>query len=1482
MTEYASAVLHPSEEATTLLNRALDGAARQDWKLVVDSLQRIIELPGDHILATDASKYESARQHAQRQLGALPPEGLRAYRLIFDGQAAAIFNRAVEEHDESALRGLIDRSLLTSHGDDAAVVLADWMIDEGRFLEAAILLRLVRDVYPDSDLPSWAIPVRLAVCMAGMQRPDQAAALLDSLEPKSGETAPELAARIAQVREYLGRAAVEEPPLVEQGWPMAYGRSSRNGSMSPVEPTFVNHLPWNVALPVPTPKGGIGAIQEAAAAQQLMPAAEITTDGRVIVVKSGVNLLGLDRDTFEPLWSTQSEEEQADLVDLGPAEPQGEWTPWPGAERASDDRTALNPHIRRLYYDSVGNQLCLAAGLAVTVEWPGEPPNTLAARRDRIIRRHAMQMAGTAQSHPNFVVAYSMLDGRRVWTSDTTSGPQALGPVEFLAAPIVVDNLLLAPGRVNDDLYAVLLDPRTGRIERHIYLCGTGGAPFDSLYACTPAAADGIVFIPTGRGVLVAIDTAGWSIRWAVRYDGVAAPANELAWLPTPVIAVSDVIILAPPDVNVLFCYERATGTLRWHVSRENARYVLAAGDGLVWTVGEDVMAYELDSGKRAWTTHCGVPAGRGARAGDRLYLPTISGLAVLDARTGRRVEQRDIDIPPGNLLAYEDSLYVASAFEIRKYPDMKRGYDQAVLAHQRNPADISLAMRLGWLEHLRGEPARALQALAQVPEWTRAQDEKRYSRLLHLKLLATLELASAPDTPPETARQLLNEAQQLAQNAEDAIMARLALGEFHERSASATGLLDACREYATLALEPTGDEIISGQDDSYELKAGLMAGRRLADLLPRLSAEQTDTFMGEMQQVLAQAIRTRNVGQLRRLSNCSALQRLAVQADLALAIWAAKDLAYEQAEAYLKRVIDRAESPELLAEAVGRLSVIHLQPGELHLPVSGAELARRLSTEFADVQIPADILETEWAPPALPGQAAQKRMTGEKAARLLHKRVDDKILATHEAALAPAVLGSPAKPPEATAYAGARPLVIRGPRSEAMSDRMLLFLEDRTVEARQVEDGELLWPAELRLLGEMQVESRTLTDGQRFMPRLNPSEPARGLAAGQTLIVNTRFGIHAVGLLTGRRLWSRRFDPPVTAGQNAAGSDSCIWAHDGYVISIDQFGRLEVARCESGTDVLWRRRMLERRWQTVRAFGDYLVVGDAVLEKVDVFRIADGTHLGLCEFRQPGGSSDRAVNIAIVADAICGPISPHEVAAIELKTPGVEPRWTVRMEAELSQIFKPSDDTLAVADRQGNLKLVDPATGKVTLDVNVPACAQGVIDGRLESGVLYVYGFEKRTESNRLPSDRQQWSLAAIRVPNGDVLWARTGLGPLMCVTGDALTASTNAIPVLAYRPAIAEGTVHHGNTPLNAGTGRRAKMEFMVVDKATGATIGDTVSINVDGVEGSSMLLDLQVWPNRVTAFYGGNYLRFSLLPPGERPSASSGPQTVPPTGS
>ena len=115
------------------------------------------------------------------------------------------------------------------------------------------------------------------------------------------------------------------------------------------------------------------------------------------------------------------------------------------------------------------------------------PPDTISIRRFRRTDWRGGPL-GAGNTQPNYVVAYSPATGEALWTSDTSSGPAALGPVEFMSVPIAVNRLLLAPCRVNADLYVVLLDPATGKIVRHVYLCSTGGGPFDSLYARMPTA----------------------------------------------------------------------------------------------------------------------------------------------------------------------------------------------------------------------------------------------------------------------------------------------------------------------------------------------------------------------------------------------------------------------------------------------------------------------------------------------------------------------------------------------------------------------------------------------------------------------------------------------------------------------------------------------------------------------------------------------------------------------------------------------------------------------------------------------------------------------------------------------------------------------------------------------------------------------------------------------------------------------------------
>ena len=86
----------------------------------------------------------------------------------------------------------------------------------------------------------------------------------------------------------------------------------------------------------------------------------------------------------------------------------------------------------------------------------------------------------------------------------------------------------------------------------------------------------------------------------------------------------------------------------------------------------------------------------------------------------------------------------------------------------------------------------------------------------------------------------------------------------------------------------------------------------------------------------------------------------MASEAELILGEWAAQDLRFEQAEGYFERVIRRAPSPALQAEATARLAAIYLLKDELHLPVCAMRLLDTLEHDFAEVQMPANVLAAE------------------------------------------------------------------------------------------------------------------------------------------------------------------------------------------------------------------------------------------------------------------------------------------------------------------------------------------------------------------------------------------------------------------------------------------------------------------------------------------------------------------------------------------
>ncbi len=1446
-----AAVLHASEEAGTLLRRAEEGIERQDWKLAIDSLQRMIELPGEHILARDGHVYESAGRVAQRRIAALPEPGLRAYRLVHDKEAAALLEQAVAQYDADLLRAVVDRFLLTGVGDEAAVTLADWLIDDGRLAEAASILKWLQVVYPDSDLPGWLVDARMAICLGYSGEMEQARSRLD---------------RAAASTPVGGQPGRVEDRLGEIGRWLSSARTATGQAMAgpitghlfadrkpPAQIDFPPELDWRVDLPLEWPADGLPTFQRHARELGLLPAAGLATDGRVVLVKSGLALLAIDVETFQPRW-------QAKAAALGA----DEQTRRSGAgliiapERSNSGDWAADPLFVSMFMDGVGSQVAMAAGLALTIEWPAGPPAPVAlwTLDGRPVQR-GLQYDSAAAS-PNRLAAYDLASGRLVWASDTAGDEGLLAGVQFLSVPAFTGEYLFGICRVVDDLYAVLLEPATGRLVKHLYLCGTGGGPFNALYPRIPCLADGLAYLPTGRGVLLAVDLAECSVRWASRYDHLAIKTAGDSWLPLPPLAFADSVILAPEDADQLICFDRTTGRIRWQVPRGDMRYVIAATGDRVWLAGDRVCSLEVATGEELWAAPAGRPLGRGMLAGNMLYLPTENGLVALEADTGRRV---DVAQPPdgdwlGNLAVVADATFSLLAGQVRKFPDLQNAYPDALARHRENPADGDTAIRLAWLESLRQRPSEALEALSHVPPQYETDDPHRYNHLVHLRVKTMLELAGSEQTAVDEASRLLEQAQAIARTPQDGIASALALGEHYLRQ---DRVLDACRQYLTLTLSEEGDEPLP-EEPGFERQARIPASQRLAAAAQLLPAPDADRLAEHIRERLADAIEQRDERLLARLAQTTACGQAGDEAALILGAWAAHGSRFEQAESMFSRVLRGRGDVTLRAEAAARLAMTCLQPGELHQPLPAISLIVRLEGELAAGDLPREILT----------EGETGRVSAGQAAEQLRRLIDPALLAQHQAAMEPVKLPTHLSQVTLWAYPDCRPIVPRAERQPPFVDRYLMLGGDNQIEARAADDGRLLWTTQLILLGELAVQSEVDRELQTPVARIRrgPTVAARGAVAGQTFILNSSQGLHAVGLVTGRRLWSRRFEPPALAHQEVAGSDAWLWAEGGYVATVDRRGRLEVAPADAGQSILWRRSNPQRQWYWVRIRGSTVVAIDPDLERVDLFQLEDGTHRGFCRFRQ---LPDK-VSLTLFDEVICGPVAGNEVAAFDLATPGIE-RWRVAMPADLCQIFKPAPDRLALSDRAGRLMIVDPQTGRVLHETRLNACAEGVTDGVVRDGILYACGFQVRpwgqpdeagptSGTGRGPDfARQRWGLGAVRLSDNAVLWQIADIGPRPFLNADVLRAVDGLVPVVVYRPrgtaprtGIQVGGV---DAPLRgAGT-----LELTLYDRVDGQQVTDTAIVELPEDPAAGLVADVRVWPQAIDVVIGAVTVRFPL---------------------
>ncbi len=379
----------------------------------------------------------------------------------------------------------------------------------------------------------------------------------------------------------------------------------------------------------------------------LLTAEPLVHDGRVFA-RQLARLVAVEASTGEVLWHRDIDSLIGRLTRAG--NPQDRmWKP-----------TALIFFLERLVRSSLLDRLSTdGRRLFAIVAGPHDDPRT------------------NAFVVENLLAAFSVDDGRLLWTAGSFGGKPPLATVEpallapdpelsdvfFVSTPQPVGAWGMVLGQRQGMVELLALDLSDGRLSWSVPLGrlvrtleedksrqGTAGRI---------VVVDGRAYCATAAGALGCVDLLSRRLLWSARYsrDDISDPVSldeshpesrkllmhrrlptRDAWQEVFLHVSADRVLLASPDADRLFAYDARDGREQWSQPRGDGLLVVGPVDDRLIVVGsESATALDVVDGQKLWTSPIARPGGQGVLDGANYVLPSLAGgLQRLDLSEGR------------------------------------------------------------------------------------------------------------------------------------------------------------------------------------------------------------------------------------------------------------------------------------------------------------------------------------------------------------------------------------------------------------------------------------------------------------------------------------------------------------------------------------------------------------------------------------------------------------------------------------------------------------------------------------------------------------------------------------------------------------------------------------------------------------------------------------------------------------------------------
>lgn len=697
----------------------------------------------------------SVRAKASALLESLPAQQREQIELRYGVTAKQLLTDAIDSHDWAGIENVSRHYFHTLAGYEATMLLARKYLVEGRPLSAALSAeRLLQSPGGSAKLgPSLALFV--SSCWVEAGRSDKAIATLQaantlfagkktSWSGKEYEFGPDRNWQESDLSKFP-RSGLSGS--IGSNWLMAGGSPQRNSDSA-------------AALPLPTARWQVPLTRgrpdelrlqkyienRGENAQAIFPSASAVIVGNTIVYKTiDHSLRGVDSQTGKLQWEQSLSSSQ--------------WGQSPEFFPMQMDIDVSLPDLlaERVWGDVLYWQISSDGERIYVISKPDEADaNSLTPAQ----LRNRLQNFGTFAQKLNYLEACSVAgEGKWVWRvgGDDGEDEPLLAGAHFLGAPLPIENQLYAVAEINGETSLVVIDSETGKLLWKQQLVQTqsnnfgGGSDLSSANILL-SYADGILLCPTGRGVVLAIDVASRSLRWAFRFkDTLSANVgrggpfqqaiiqegnalNDRLWTGVPLTIANGKVLIASSESDVLFCLDLISGEVLWSSRRDPYRYVGGVFGDKVLLIGDRVAtAVNLSDGKLAWPKPLNFNAssqasGTGVRRGDRYFIPlSTDEIVELNVAEGKIVNTTRVDVPTGNLFAFREQLLSISPFGMSLFHTFEDLQKSVAAKLGTDPKDAWALARQSELLLAKNQKDEALKVLREAFTLYPENDEIRF-----------------------------------------------------------------------------------------------------------------------------------------------------------------------------------------------------------------------------------------------------------------------------------------------------------------------------------------------------------------------------------------------------------------------------------------------------------------------------------------------------------------------------------------------------------------------------------------------------------------------------------------------------------------------------------------------------------------------------------------------------------------------------------